>query len=1135
MDKISSTDGSKASTAIDKASETAPAKSQKKAAPARPLEPPKGAESKAKPEAKPAAKYTPKEEKPPGFAYSVLSVNDKFQKGLEAVKESQQNATNTQLANFKQHQENSKQSPEIRRPLKIAAEGLAGLVDGVTNVGVGVLQGMGNVVKMPVELAAQKKTEERDKSDSQAPGFFSAINEKPKEAPQTGVQDLQKAAASTLKPLKEAHDRDNLPRYLTGKLTEAGLYFLAARGAVKSASGKLNLKGRLKTPDATADPKKLGVNTQQTSASRGVKDSGTSASVSNSSGGNNVNGQVKPDTPNNSLGGASNGKPPSPPAGGARKGMSPDPDEGPRRDFKNSDLTNQNLSSESLKGRDLSGTTLRETMLPENMSHVNLTGATIQDTSFAGKKLEGSQLQNVTLLPDKLDFGSNPPQKFLAQSFLEQAARQGVATPALKTSEGPGSMGSLVLNRPKLNDWQAPGSTLSGAHMKYAELNNAKLTNSKINRIHLERSKLTQADLSGTQGQEIEMDEANLSGVNAQKVSWTNSGLSKTTIHGADFQKANLNGTYIHESSIKDTDFRAANLTGTNFDDAEISRTRFDGTTLNGTSFRGTKFGERVSAKQATWQEPKEVDFSKKYKGNDSLAILYPPKVRENLDTLINNKVKVSKANIVNADLREMNMPVGANMNLTQMTGGSMADANLAGTRWNQAKLYGVDVSGTNLERAELIKAKLAGAKFSPETNLKEAKMPGADLSRTDLRGVNLTNANLKKANLRGAQVSSDTKLKGADVRGADLTGTYIPPERRHQMISNENTIWGDNKWQDIRQLGTGEQRKKDNAVIHMFNLRGINSSGVPDATQTVNANLLHELVSPPQKSRKQLRKESKIKWSRLPEKDVSIQPKVFADANWKTIAENASNLEGAMIQGDLSNTRLSGLNLRDVTFTRGVNLKGAALNEAKLSGADFSGAILDKPRLRRADLRGANLFGANLESGNLSEANLQRADLRDALQLSTILDRSIMTEAKLSGSNISGIDFSNTTSMFRADLQNVNAKGADFSRVKLRQANFSGANLEVAYFNRADLRGAIFEKAKFGPQTYFGNANVKGANFESTDLKDVILENVLADKTTQWGKNIRLRSVYDLIERMQGRQPSYMGYIKHLANLPIF
>ena len=94
----------------------------------------------------------------------------------------------------------------------------------------------------------------------------------------------------------------------------------------------------------------------------------------------------------------------------------------------------------------------------------------------------------------------------------------------------------------------------------------------------------------------------------------------------------------------------------------------------------------------------------------------------------------------------------------TDLRRAHLAWAKLAGAILSEARLEEADLTGISLEEAILRAARLEYA------NLTDAKMQGAVLLNTSLNGAKLRNANLQGAFLGGA------RFDGADLLGADLT-----------------------------------------------------------------------------------------------------------------------------------------------------------------------------------------------------------------------------------------------------------------------------------------------------------------------------------------------------------------------------
>ncbi len=117
-------------------------------------------------------------------------------------------------------------------------------------------------------------------------------------------------------------------------------------------------------------------------------------------------------------------------------------------------------------------------------------------------------------------------------------------------------------------------------------------------------------------------------------------------------------------------------------------------------------------------------------------------------------------------DLRDINLPLEANLYRANLTEANLKEANLT-----YANLYRANLTEANLERANLYRANLT------EANLKEA-----DLYRANLTYANLTYANLKEANLYRAN------LERADLYRANLTEanlTYANLERADLYRAN--------------------------------------------------------------------------------------------------------------------------------------------------------------------------------------------------------------------------------------------------------------------------------------------------------------------------------------------------------------
>jgi uncharacterized protein YjbI with pentapeptide repeats len=99
----------------------------------------------------------------------------------------------------------------------------------------------------------------------------------------------------------------------------------------------------------------------------------------------------------------------------------------------------------------------------------------------------------------------------------------------------------------------------------------------------------------------------------------------------------------------------------------------------------------------------------------------------------------------------------------------------------------------------------------------------------------------------------------------------------------------------------------------------------------------------------------------------------------------------------DVSGVKMNHLDFADADLS-GIDLDSSHLNHAHLHRTNLSCANLFYADMMQAYMVGANLRGANLASANLMGACLVGADLRDANLTCTVLDRTDLYQARLSG-----------------------------------------------------------------------------------------------------------------------------------------
>ncbi|WP_373543298.1 pentapeptide repeat-containing protein [Chamaesiphon sp.] len=112
-----------------------------------------------------------------------------------------------------------------------------------------------------------------------------------------------------------------------------------------------------------------------------------------------------------------------------------------------------------------------------------------------------------------------------------------------------------------------------------------------------------------------------------------------------------------------------------------------------------------------------------------------------------------------------------------------LSGANLTGTNFDRAAVYGAKSIGTNLvganlDRAKLVYAKLKGAVVR-NTNFSNADLRFAELQQVDLTNANFTGADLSNADLSYANLRHAI-LTGTKLDGASLTGATMPDGSTH-------------------------------------------------------------------------------------------------------------------------------------------------------------------------------------------------------------------------------------------------------------------------------------------------------------------------------------------------------------------
>ncbi|MCB9758513.1 MAG: pentapeptide repeat-containing protein [Alphaproteobacteria bacterium] len=329
-------------------------------------------------------------------------------------------------------------------------------------------------------------------------------------------------------------------------------------------------------------------------------------------------------------------------------------------------------------------------------------------------------------------------------------------------------------------------------------------------------------------------------------------GIENAQLAGADLRMAPLSGVRLVEADLSEADLRHATLSRAILEGARLRKTHLEGANLNDTVLMSADLsGAQLWGATFHGADLRGATVRTWASGADFTGALYDG----------------------NTDWGSNPPPDGA------LGPGGTAD---------YARLHGVDASGKDLFRMQLIGAVLEEADLSEavllEADLTEVQARNADFTRADLGFARLARADLRGAELAQASLSGailiDADLRGASLVGADLQRAQLDRARLDDALADARTAWP----RDFDPVAAG---------VRVF---------IPGAD-------LHDLPL----------REVRLAQASLVEVDLSGSDLSRAD------------LEGAdLSKANLERARLSG-----------AHLAGARLDGAWLCGADLSNAVL--------------------------------------------------------------------------------------------------------------------------------------------------------------------------------------------------
>ncbi|MCI0708902.1 MAG: pentapeptide repeat-containing protein [Chloroflexi bacterium] len=262
--------------------------------------------------------------------------------------------------------------------------------------------------------------------------------------------------------------------------------------------------------------------------------------------------------------------------------------------------------------------------------------------------------------------------------------------------------------------WLTDGS-VSGADLRYANLQG----------VNLKKSNLDRVDLSFANLQAAQMSQANLQGAQLNYANLQNSSFMQANLQGAKLSFANLQETTFSEANLKD-----AVLYRVNLQDAKLWQANLQGANLGRANLQDAKLW------QANLQDAGLVSANQKGAELDEANLQGVHFGRPEFD----ETTTLPDRTIWSPDI---DMKKFTDVNYPEF--------------W-----HGFDLREKDLRNRDFANANLQGA-----------ILYSANLERVILRGANLQGAILTRVNFQ------DADLRGADLQGADLSASILPDGTR--------------------------------------------------------------------------------------------------------------------------------------------------------------------------------------------------------------------------------------------------------------------------------------------------------------------------------------------------------------------
>jgi uncharacterized protein YjbI with pentapeptide repeats len=217
-----------------------------------------------------------------------------------------------------------------------------------------------------------------------------------------------------------------------------------------------------------------------------------------------------------------------------------------------------------------------------------------------------------------------------------------------------------------------------------------------------------------------------------------------------------------------------------------------------------------------------------------------------------------------------------------------------------------------------------------------------------------------------------------------------------------------------------------------------------------------------------------------------------FAEKDLSGLDLSGLDLAGIDLRGAiLENIDFAGTNLTGAILS-GAVLAGASLLRATLTSAKMDGCNLNRVQGHQANISHSDLRGADMTESDFSQGNFEKACMDNAILENSKLEGAcfegasaqwtVFTAANLQKTEFRGADIT------RADFTDADIQDADFAETEAHSATFEGATGKFVNFEKANLRKSRADETTSLERANFQNIDLSEANWAGANLTSSIL-----------------------------------------------